>query len=159
MLISPSFNTGSQRILSFFSMSGAQRSQTLTALTLVGLFIISSAAPQSRYHHDTGTSIIDVPPDVTLLTKYITLLLQDLDVNITVCTAPDACSIVPGQSGNGGCTDLLDHFGFLFKEITSATIPGGFACTFYEYVAAFLESFCPLNSKSLIIFLLDRTEY
>ncbi|KJA22092.1 hypothetical protein HYPSUDRAFT_215911 [Hypholoma sublateritium FD-334 SS-4] len=86
------------------------RSQALTALTFLGLAVFTVAAPNPT----------------AIMTRQVVL------IDITVCTASDSCTILPAQTGIGGCTDLLDSFGFLFKEITAATIPEGLACFFYE---------------------------
>ncbi|KAJ7169387.1 hypothetical protein C8R43DRAFT_1156072 [Mycena crocata] len=51
---------------------------------------------------------------------------------IQVCSgvAPNGCVLIPVVSDS--CVNLTGGLSFLNKEISGATIPGGFVCTFFE---------------------------
>ncbi|KAJ6557553.1 hypothetical protein B0H19DRAFT_1261165 [Mycena capillaripes] len=58
--------------------------------------------------------------------------VTDASATIQVCTnsAGTQCVTVPVVSDN--CVNLTGGLSFLNKEISTATIPGGFICTFFQ---------------------------
>ncbi|KJA28545.1 hypothetical protein HYPSUDRAFT_33970 [Hypholoma sublateritium FD-334 SS-4] len=56
----------------------------------------------------------------------------DASVNVEVCTGPVGTGCVSIPVGSDDCNDLDGGLVFLNKEITSAVIPGGLVCTFFE---------------------------
>ncbi|KAF8205343.1 hypothetical protein K438DRAFT_1818963 [Mycena galopus ATCC 62051] len=56
---------------------------------------------------------------------------SDVSPSVEVCTSPGAgCVTITVVSGD--CQDLDGGLSFLDKEITTAVVPGGFVCTFFE---------------------------
>ncbi|KAJ7736604.1 hypothetical protein DFH07DRAFT_753475 [Mycena maculata] len=60
--------------------------------------------------------------------------MQDASPEIEVCTGSinpsEGCVTIPVVSDS--CVDFTGGFSFLNDELTSAIIPGGFICTFFE---------------------------
>ncbi|KAJ7122304.1 hypothetical protein C8R44DRAFT_876602 [Mycena epipterygia] len=83
-------------------------SKSLLSLALVGVFSVASATPVQK----PGT---------------------DASVTVEVCTGVNpqtGCVNVPVVSDS--CVDLTGGLTFLNKEISSAQVPGGFICTFFQ---------------------------
>ncbi|KAJ7366106.1 hypothetical protein DFH08DRAFT_679872 [Mycena albidolilacea] len=59
-------------------------------------------------------------------------MIQDVPVSVTVCSGGVGvgCAAVPTVSET--CVNLTGGLSFLNKEITTATVPGGFVCTFFQ---------------------------
>jgi hypothetical protein len=59
-------------------------------------------------------------------------MIQDTPVTVTVCTGGPGvgCASIPTVSDS--CVNLVGGLSFLNKEITTATVPGGFVCTFFQ---------------------------
>ncbi|KAJ7366107.1 hypothetical protein DFH08DRAFT_679562 [Mycena albidolilacea] len=59
-------------------------------------------------------------------------MIQDTPVTVTVCTGAIGvgCAAVPTVSET--CVNLTGGLSFLNKEISFATVPGGFVCTFFQ---------------------------
>ncbi|KAJ7436412.1 hypothetical protein FB451DRAFT_1417460 [Mycena latifolia] len=79
--------------------------KSLLALTLVALSSMTSAAPATP--------------------------TPDASVSIVVCTSVGTgCVTLPVVSDS--CLNLTGGLSFLNKEISTAQIPGGFICTFFQ---------------------------
>ncbi|KAJ7367461.1 hypothetical protein DFH08DRAFT_675737 [Mycena albidolilacea] len=59
-------------------------------------------------------------------------MIQDIPVSVTVCSGGPGvgCAAVPTVSDT--CVSLTGGLSFLNKEISTATVPGGFVCTFFQ---------------------------
>ncbi|KAJ7110406.1 hypothetical protein C8R44DRAFT_742897 [Mycena epipterygia] len=59
---------------------------------------------------------------------------QDLNITVEVCTGaldpPTGCVTIPALSDD--CINLIGGFTFLNKEISSAEVPRGIFCTFFQ---------------------------
>ncbi|KAJ6525830.1 hypothetical protein DFH09DRAFT_1046338 [Mycena vulgaris] len=84
-------------------------SKSLLSLTLVAVFSVASATPVQK-------------PGA------------DAKVTVEVCTGaispPSGCVNVPVVSDS--CVNLTGGLTFLNKEISTAQVPGGFICTFFQ---------------------------
>ena len=68
-------------------------------------------------------------PFIISLTTYN--LIQDASVTIQVCSSVGTgCVTIPVVSDD--CVNLTGGLSFLNKEITTAAVPGGFICTFFQ---------------------------
>ncbi|KJA28548.1 hypothetical protein HYPSUDRAFT_197397 [Hypholoma sublateritium FD-334 SS-4] len=56
----------------------------------------------------------------------------DASVNVEVCTGPVGTGCVDIPVGSDDCVNLNGGFVFLNKEISTAVIPDGLVCTFFE---------------------------
>ncbi|KAJ6529805.1 hypothetical protein B0H19DRAFT_1274193 [Mycena capillaripes] len=58
--------------------------------------------------------------------------IADASVTITICSGGPSVGCVTVPVVSDSCVNLTGGLSFLNKEITTAVIPGGFICTFFQ---------------------------
>lgn len=96
-------------------------------LTVLAFVAVSSAAPSPE------AKPAPVLGNLVAVSR-LTIYPQLVSVAITVCTGslipPQGCIDIPVVSD--ACINFTGGLTFFNKEVSSAKVPGGFVCTFFE---------------------------
>jgi hypothetical protein len=118
------------QIMHFCPCTREKASETMLSakliLTVLAFVAVSSAAPSPEAKPAPVGNLVPV--------SRLTIYAQLVSATITVCTGslspPQGCLDIPVVSD--ACINFIGGLTFFNKEVSSAKVPGGFVCTFFE---------------------------